>query len=260
MSSTETNDDDEMISEYTRAYCWKENPEFRYTKPKPDEYETLVKSKMDDDYQSSTSSKTNEITDPYEILVQQKMTGEYQSKSSSDIVDKPLDEKTAEQPSQDDFVQEDSEIKYDALSQEQEKPEEKQAPQKQTQQQQQETQKRSYQQQQQQEKAQPQRTYRNTAKAKATNKFPVNNRRSEEVSQSQPKREKKGKSTNFLSSSVNNTIKPRVTVYKPQFFSHPEAAPPEEQPNLHGPFWVYWPKDEVIPAKYGGLRNLIRKR
>ena len=251
MSSTETNEDEEMISEYTRAYCWKENPEFRYTKPKPDEYETLVKSKMDDDYQSSTNSKVNEITDPYEILVQQKMNGNYESKSSSEIIDKPLDEKPAEQQTPDEFPAEDSEIGYDGLVQEQEKQEESAPAQKV-----QEAPKRSYQQ----EKAPQAKPYKNTAKAKAANRFPENNRRSEDASQAQQKREKRGKSTNFLSSSVNNTIKPKVTVYKPQFFAHPESAPPEEQPNLHGPFWVYWPRDEVIPAKYGALRNLIRKR
>ena len=246
-----------MISEYTAKYCWKQNPEKSYPKPKPDNYEVLIQNKINDDYQSSSSSvNQREITDPYELLVQQKLNGEYESQSQIDIP-KPLDQKE-EKPVQEEYVPEESQIdNFDVESEAEKVDEKEQCPQP----------KKSPQPQPQQSQ-----TVRGPVKKfKATNKLPGDNRLPEErntqyqqpqehYQQTQPKTSRKQKSSNFLSSSVNNSIKPKVTVYRPQFFAHPETAPPEEQQNLHGPFWVYWPKDEIIPAKYAGLRSLIRKK
>ena len=246
-------EEEPVISEYTAKYCWKQNPDREYPKSKTDEYEALIQAKMNDDYKSSTNSKENEITDPYELLVLHKMAGDYESQSQIDI-QKPLDDESQIEEPKEEYIQnEDNEQEsefhvedqcYEEQPQEKPKTPQKRAP-KTTQQFQ---------------KPPSRPASRNTSKAKVANRIPQDNRRPEERVVQQQNTPKKKKGTSFLSSSVNNTIKPKVTVYKPQFYAHPESAPPEEQQNLHGPFWVYWPRDEVIPAKYGGLRKLIRKK
>lgn len=49
-----------------------------------------------------------------------------------------------------------------------------------------------------------------------------------------------------------------VHIHKPQFFSSPKDAEPEERVHMDGPYWVYWPSDEPFPEQYSELERIVR--
>lgn len=237
--SCEEEIDEPAISEYTAKYCWRQVPTVGKQK---DKYEELVKQKINDDYESSTNSKEEKITDPYELLVQQKMAD---SVSSSEKTENSLHFEEEEQKSE--------------LSDDRSSVEEVPRATKETNKEQKIPKKAEKVQKKQPKEKRAKRTVMDNPRLYST----TNNTRKKEEEQEEQfepeKTQRRPRSAHFLSSNVNNSIKPKVTVYKPKFYSHPEEAPQDERDNLHGPFWVYWPKDEIIPAKYAALRKLIRK-
>lgn len=272
---SEIHDLDEIpISEYTAKYCWKVSETTR-VQPQADPYETLVEAKIkgNSPKKAKTEVKKAVDEDPYELLVQKKIK-EASEKKEEEKSQKSFDkteEVYEEQPS--------TESRSSSRIQIEEDPYEKlvqkcikssKAPEQLNQ----EPKSAKIEPVQPIQPPTPEKEDNESVssiskkQSSKTNKVPKRtflgtNRPVEEPpvknNANYSSKPKSSKSARFLSASTNN-IHPKVTVYRPNFYADPNDAPEEEKPNLHGPFWVYWPKDAVIPNKYAGLRKVLKRK
>lgn len=71
-----------------------------------------------------------------------------------------------------------------------------------------------------------------------------------------PKRETVRRTTNTIST----TRKPQSNQKRPVFYTKPSECPASMQGDLHGPFWVVWPKGQPLPRKYAELSYAMQRK
>lgn len=266
---TEIEKEEPPISEYTDKYRWKDIPVFVLSSHSPapvkevDPYEQLVELKIkgNSPKKDKPAPKIEKELDEYELLVQKKIN-EPANKEEKPKEQNKQEEKPKDQNDQAPSLpkQEISDIKNEKSikpQNTQEKPKAKDVKPNETPRVNEDQNAETHSIKDKSAKH-PRKTFNAPIKSslEAPEKIQPPEQKNNTINNPKPKKQK---TSRFLSSSTNN-IHPKVTVYRPNFYADPNDAPEEERPNLHGPFWVYWPKGTVIPEKYSGLRKVLKRK